>query len=199
MSGFQNFVLFASLWVLVTVSSVARADPIVNNATSLPVHGGNVNVETTIAPAAAVHSLPVGASQPPEAASKSGVIISQPATTVVPLLPTTIKPLALEEKVVVPLTTVIPISPVGHKSPIEKVSEKVVTVPQATLSPVTNITTKNTTLSVVDSEHDLSNPVHKMCEYLKPICESLDKLEPKILVKIQAQFKQIIQQVSTNK
>lgn len=47
-------------------------------------------------------------------------------------------------------------------------------------------------------EHAHTNEtVHKFCDYIKPICESADKIVPKSLFKVQTQFKQLVHLVST--
>lgn len=53
------------------------------------------------------------------------------------------------------------------------------------------------TSSKSESQHGHANEtIHKFCDYLKPICDSVDKILPKALFKIQTQFKQFVHLVS---
>ena len=44
--------------------------------------------------------------------------------------------------------------------------------------------------------HEPKDPLHRFCDYLRPICDSIDKIQAKQLTKIQSEFKQFIQLVS---
>lgn len=55
----------------------------------------------------------------------------------------------------------------------------------------------STSISDKVGEHGHTNEtIHKFCDYIKPICDSVDKIQPKALFKIQTQFKQFVHLVS---
>lgn len=50
-----------------------------------------------------------------------------------------------------------------------------------------------------DENHGNTGLANKFIQYLKPICDSLDKIMPKQMFRIQSQFKQFVQLVSLNR
>lgn len=49
-------------------------------------------------------------------------------------------------------------------------------------------------IKMITSDHaDPSEPIHKFCDFLKPICETMDKIDSKCTTKIQSQMKQMVQ------
>lgn len=49
---------------------------------------------------------------------------------------------------------------------------------------------------VVKSEDHGNEPTHRFCDYLKPICDSIEKIDNKLMSSIQSQFKSFIGKVS---
>lgn len=76
-------------------------------------------------------------------------------------------------------------------APISTAVEKVTNTVKHAISNSVSASTKS------ELEHGHANEtIHKFCDYMKPICDSVDKILPKALFKIQSQFKQFVQLVS---
>jgi len=101
-------------------------------------------------------------------------------------------------------TTAAPLTPITN---VVIQAKPVATAPQAatTAGPKVVVTVKPTGVATVFESKSMNKTaviaqpnvqLTKFNEYLKPLCESIEKLQPKQMFKIQTQFKQFVQLVS---
>lgn len=83
---------------------------------------------------------------------------------------------------------------IGHSSNLTTVIPVInVALPPSTKLP----TVHHESVVVLPANNSIVEPTHRFGEYMKPICDALEKLSPKQIFRVQSQMKQFVQLVSS--
>lgn len=187
---------------MVSTSNLSRIGAVLIGLVVSCCWSAGANVIPTSAPLATETVV----ASPPPSSEHSPV----PATTLGPIahpLPTTAAPELPKEHAAggnhhVAPAAVLPTTPapVAHSTVAPAIKEPILTTlapsAAANMSIVKIHSTVLPTIAPIIHNNGSKEVCTGFCDYIKPICDSLDKISVKQLFKIQSQFKQFVQKVS---